>query len=215
MPAWMAVLGWLAFRDRLPWIVVVGIVVGLVGVAILAWPVGGPTGALDPLGVAALLVAPAGWSTGSLYAARRAHLPRPALLATTLQLILGGLGLGVFALVTGEPARFDPAAVSGRSLLAVAYLVTFGSLIAYSAYAWLLAHAPISKVATYAYVNPVVAVILGAIVLGEAITARTIVAGVVIVVAVALIVSARIRVRRPVDRPRPAAVAVEPSSEAA
>lgn len=216
MPAWLAVLGWLAFRDRLPWIVVVGIVVGLVGVAVLAWPVGGPSGRLDPLGLAAVLIAPAGWSSGSLYAARRAHLPQPALLATALQLLLGGLALGVFALATGEPAHFDPGAISGRSLLALAYLVTFGSLLAYSTYAWLLAHAPIPKIATYAYVNPVVAVILGAVILGEPITPRTIVAGAIIVVAVALIVTARSRMTRPVVAPERAAVpATDPAREAA
>lgn len=216
MPAWMAILSWLAFRERLPLVVVIGIVVGLVGVAILAWPVGGPTGSLDPLGLAAVLLSPVGWAIGSLFAARRARLPRPALLATAMQLILGGLTLGLFAVLTGEPARFDPAAVSERSLVAVAYLVTFGSLLAYSAYAWLLAHAPIPRIATYAYVNPVVAVILGAVVLSEPITPRTIVAGAVIVVAVALIVTARHRPFRDAVAPtRPSGVPAERSTEAA
>jgi drug/metabolite transporter (DMT)-like permease len=119
---------------------------------------------------------------------------------------LGSLVLLTMGLLTGEAAAFDPAAITGRSIVALAYLTVVGSLFAFTVFAWLLRVAPLPKVATYAYVNPIVAVILGALVLGEPITARTVVAGAVIIVAVALIVSARSRSgrRAPVATPEEA-----------
>jgi drug/metabolite transporter (DMT)-like permease len=111
-------------------------------------------------------------------------------------MIGGGVALAVMAAVTGEPARIDAGAVSLRSLSALVYLTLIGSLVGYSTYAWLLSAAPVSTVSTYAYVNPVVAVILGALVLQEPITLRTLVAGAIIVGAVALIISARGRLTR-------------------
>lgn len=190
VPAWAALIGRLAFGDRLPRIVVVGIAVGFVGVAILAWPVGGSL-AFDPAGLAAVLAAPVLWAFGTVFAARRARLPADGLLASALQMILGGLVLLVLAGATGEAAQFDPGALSVTSLLALVYLTLAGSLLGYSTYAWLLRRAPVSTVATYAYVNPVVAVVLGALVLSEPIEPRTLLAGAVIVAAVAIIVSGR------------------------
>ncbi|HXG40736.1 MAG TPA: EamA family transporter [Candidatus Limnocylindrales bacterium] len=191
MPAWLALIARVAGGDRLPTLAGVGIGLGLVGVAILAWPFGTAVGPLDPAGLGAVLVAPIGWATGSFYASRRARLPSPPLFATALQMLAGGAVLGLVATLTGEVARFDPAAVSDRSLVALAYLTLIGSLLAYTTYAWLLSAAPLSKISTYAYVNPVVAVVLGAVVLGEPITLRTAIAAGVIVAAVALVVSAR------------------------
>jgi drug/metabolite transporter (DMT)-like permease len=107
---------------------------------------------------------------------------------------LGGLVLLAMSAAAGEAGRFDVAAVSGRSLLAFAYLTLVGSIVAFTVYGWLLRVAPLPKVATYAYVNPVVAVILGWLILGEPITLRTVVAGTIIVAAVALIITARSRV---------------------
>lgn len=190
MPMWLAVFARLGFGDRLPAVAAIGTAVGIAGVAILAWPVGG-TGQLDPAGLVALLVSPMAWSIGTLYAAKRAVLPAPALFATGLEMLIGGivmLGLGV---VTGEAARFDPAGVSSSSWFGLVYLVLVGSLVGYTTYAWLLTVAPLPRIATYAYVNPVVAVILGWLILGEPLTPRTIVAAVVIVVGVVLIVTAR------------------------
>jgi drug/metabolite transporter (DMT)-like permease len=195
VPVWLAVLGRLVFRDRLPRLVVAGIVIGFAGVALLAWPVGAG-GGLEPVGLALVLLAPIGWSSGSLFAARRAHQPQPALLATGIQMLGGGIVLAVLALATGEVTRFEPGAVSTESLGALIYLTTIGSLLGYSTYAWLLSVAPVSLIATYAYVNPVVAVVLGAAVLHEPISPRTLVAGAVIVLAVALIITARGRVMR-------------------
>ena len=192
MPAWAAALGRILFGDRLPPLAVLGIVIGLVGIAILSWPVGGQV-ALEPVGLLALLLAPIGWSLGSLYATKRARLPPQPLLATGYQMIGGAIVAMVLATITGELGDLSPAAISDRSLLAMLYLTIVGSLIGYTTYGWLLRVAPISRVTTYAYVNPIVAVALGALVLSEPITPRTVIASVVIVVAVVLIITARSR----------------------
>jgi drug/metabolite transporter (DMT)-like permease len=130
-------------------------------------------------------------------------------------MFLGGLVLAVMATLSGELGTFDPTAVTRDSLIAFAYLTVIGSLLAFSVFGWMLRVAPLPIVATYAYVNPVVAVILGWLVLGETIDARTVVAGAVIVFAVALIVTARGRMKRPgeVDAgDRPPVVEKSPAS---
>jgi drug/metabolite transporter (DMT)-like permease len=192
MPAWVAVLGWVFFRERLPRIVIVGIAVGLVGVAILVAPTSGSL-TLDPGGLAAVLLSPISWAAGSLYASHRATLPGRPLVATGFQMLGGAMALGVASLATGELGGFAPAAVSSESAWALLYLIVVGSLVGYTTYVWLLRVAPLPKIATYAYVNPIVAFILGAILLAEPIEPRVVVAAVVIVVGVALIVTARSR----------------------
>jgi drug/metabolite transporter (DMT)-like permease len=212
MPAWVAVLGRVFFGERLPTVVIVGIVVGLVGVAILVAPTGGNL-SLDPGGLAAVLLSPISWATGSLYATHRARQPGRPLVATGLQMLGGALALAVASLATGEVARFSPTAVSSDSAWALAYLVTIGSLVGYTTYVWLLRVAPLPKIATYAYVNPVVAFILGALLLAEPISPRTVVAAVVIVAAVALIVTARSRTGpQALSEPEGSDIAREPSS---
>jgi drug/metabolite transporter (DMT)-like permease len=201
MPVWVAIFGRGFLGETLPRLAVVGIVVGFVGVAILVGPtILGQTGALDPVGLAALIVSPIAWSLGSLYASHRAILPRQPLVATGTQMLAGGAVLAVMAGLTGEFGRFDPAAVSADSVAALAYLTVIGSLLAFTAYGWLLRVAPLPLIATYAYVNPVVAVILGAVVRSEPIDPRTLLAGAVIVGAVALIVTARGRMTAPALR---------------
>jgi len=198
MPVWVAILGRVFLGERLPRMAVVGIVVGFVGVAILVGPSAfGGAGALDPLGLAAILVSPIAWSSGSLYASHRAVLPPRPLVATGVQMVLGGLVLAVMGAVTGEFAALDIGAISRESVVALLYLLVMGSLVAFTVYGWMLRVAPLPLVATYAYVNPVVAVILGAIVLDEAIDLRTVVAGAVIVFSVAVIVTARGRMQAP------------------
>jgi drug/metabolite transporter (DMT)-like permease len=192
MPAWAAGLGGVLYGDRLPRLAVVGIVTGLVGIAVLSWPVGGQL-ALEPVGFIALLIAPIAWSLASLYATKRAHLPHRPLLATGYQMVGGGLVAFAIATTISEFEGFSIASISTESAVAMLYLTVIGSLIGYTTYGWLLRVAPISRVTTYAYVNPIVAVVLGAIVLSEPITPRTIVASVIIIVAVALIVTARSR----------------------
>jgi drug/metabolite transporter (DMT)-like permease len=198
MPVWVAILGGIFLGERLPRLAIVGIVVGFVGVAILVGPSasGGP-GALDPVGLAAILISPIAWSSGSLFASHRAVLPKRPLVATGVQMLLGGLLLAIMAAVTGEFAALDIGAISRESALALAYLLVMGSLVAFTVYGWMLRVAPLPLVATYAYVNPIIAVILGAIVLGEAIDLRTVVAGAIIVVSVAVIVTSRGRMRAP------------------
>jgi drug/metabolite transporter (DMT)-like permease len=207
VPMWLAIFGFALYRESVRPLVGAGIVVGLVGVAILAWPAG-DVGSLDPAGFVALMAAPVFWTLGTLYATKRAVQPAPALLATGVQMLAAGVALAVIAAITGEWATFDLGAVSAVSWASIAYLVVAGSLVGYSTYAWLIGVAPLQRVATYAYVNPVVAVILGWIVLSEPLTPRTIVAGVVIVAAVALIVTGRGRSQSaPAPELEPAAAA--------
>ncbi len=211
MPVWVAILGRVFLGERLPRLAVIGIVAGFGGVAILIGPSAfGGSGALDGLGLAALIVSPISWASGSLFASHRAHLPRLPLLATGIQMLAGGVVLAAMGAVSGELSGFRLEAVSAASLAALAYLTVIGSLVAFTAYGWLLRVAPLPLVATYAYVNPVVAVILGALVRSEPIDPRTLLAGAVIVAAVALIVTARGRMRSP----REAVVTDAPSTTA-
>lgn len=212
MPVWVAVLGRFFLGERLPPIAMLGIVVGLVGVGILVGPSGTAGDRLDTGGIAALIISPISWATGSLFSANRARLPRDPLIATGAQMFAGGLILATMAAVTGEFGHLRLEAISGASIAAFFYLALVGSLIAFTAYVWLLRVAPLPLIATYAYVNPVVAVGLGALILGEEITPRRLIAGGVIVLAVALIITARSRFsrvsgRRPEASPpaRPAA----------
>ena len=198
MPVWVAILGRIFLGERLPRLAVVGIVVGFGGVAILIGPSAfGGAGALDALGLAAIIVSPISWASGSLFASHRAVLPRRPLLATGIQMVCGGLVLTTMSVVSGEFSGLRVDAVSPASLAALVYLTLIGSLVAFTAYGWLLRVAPLPLIATYAYVNPVVAVILGALVLHEPVNPRTLVAGAVIIFAVALIVTARGRMRAP------------------
>ena len=198
MPVWVAIFGRVFLGEGLPRIAVVGIAVGFAGVAFLVGPSAfGGAGGLDPLGLAAVILSPICWSLGSLFASHRAVLPRRPLLATSAQMLAGGAILAVMGGLTGEVGRFRLEAISTESLVALVYLTVIGSLLAFTTYGWLLRKAPLPLIATYAYVNPVVAVALGAFVLHEPIEPRTVLAGGIIVFAVALIVTARSRMRAP------------------
>ena len=214
MPVWFAILGWIYFRERLPRVVGLGVIVGFAGVAALVWPFGAGSNTFDPLDLGILLLAPLGWGHGSLFAARRAHLPKRPITASALQMLFGGGFLLLEGLLTGEAAEFHPASISFASFAGVAYLTVFGSMLAFTVYGWLLRHAPISLVSTYAYVNPVVAVGLGTIFLHEPISARTLIASAVIVGAVALIVTARGRQARAASATTAAAVAASATPSA-
>jgi drug/metabolite transporter (DMT)-like permease len=198
MPVWVAVFGGVFFRERLPRIAGLGIVVGFVGVALLAGPTAlGEPGALDAAGMLAVILSPIAWSIGSLYASHRARLPQDSLAATGMQMVAGSLVLASMGIVSGEPARFDPSGVSAESFAGFLYLTIVGSVIAFTTFGWMIRVAPLPLVATYAYVNPVIAVILGALILREPIEPRMLVAGAIIVGAVALIVTARGRMAPP------------------
>ena len=193
LPVWIAVFGRVFFGERLPRMVLLGVVLGMVGVGILVGPVGTSGGGLafDPLGLAVLIASPMCWATGSLYSSQRAVLPRRPLTATGYQMLSGSAILLIAAVLTGELRGFDPGAITAQSAAGLLYLIVFGSLLAFTTFVWLLRVAPLPKVATYAYVNPIVAVVLAGVVLGEPIEPRTAVAGAVIVAGVALIVTAR------------------------
>jgi drug/metabolite transporter (DMT)-like permease len=186
VPLWVALMDRAFFGRRLSPAAVAGLVVGFGGVALLVRPGGGG----DVTAALALLVTTSAWAGGSLYA-RGAKLPESPLLAASMQMLTASVFLGVTGLVTGETSGIHADSFSAKPVIAFVYLIVFGSLIAFSAYAWLLKNVRISTVATYAFVNPVVAVALGTMFLGEEITATTIVAGAAIVAAVILIVTAR------------------------
>ena len=191
VPIWLAVFDAVVTRQRPSGLVVGGLLAGIAGVAVLLVPVEG-FGEINPLGIALVLGGAISWAIGSLYA-RYNPLPRSALLGTGMEMVLGGMALLVGGVLLGEVGRTDVADFSTRSIVAFAYLVVFGSIVAFTAYTWLLANVPVSTVATYAYVNPVVAVALGALVYTEPITPRTLLAAILIIGAVVAMVSGRPR----------------------
>jgi drug/metabolite transporter (DMT)-like permease len=162
------------------------VLVGFAGVALLLRP-GEQSGDATVLGLGACVFAAVMWASGS-FASPRVRLPRDPLVSTGWQMLLGGAVIVAAGLIVGEASEVDPEAFSLRSVVALAYLIVFGSWLAFTAYAWLLQNAPISKVSTYAYVNPVVAIVLGFLILDEVITPITFVGAAIIVVAVALVV---------------------------
>jgi len=188
VPIWMTVLDALHRRERPHGVVLLGLAVGLGGIAFLVAPgsfAGGTR--VDPLGAAALLTASLLWAVGSLYS-RRAKLPSSTLLATAMQMIAGGTALLLTSGLVREWKGFSLAAVSPRSALALGYLIVAGSLLGFTAYVFLLRATTPARVSTYAYVNPIVAVLLGWAILGESLTPRILIAAAVIVAAVSLII---------------------------
>jgi len=185
VPLWMVALSAAAAKRRPPNAVLVGLAVGLGGIAFLVLPHRSGD-AVPALPAAALVVAALSWSVGSL-ASRRAPLPTETLLATAMEAIGGGTVLWIVGLAFGEGAALDVRALTGRSIAALAYLVLFGSVVGFSAYVWLLKVAAPERVSTYAFVNPIVAVLLGVVLGGEAMTVRVALAGAAVVGAVSLI----------------------------
>jgi drug/metabolite transporter (DMT)-like permease len=177
VPLWVVLMR-RASGERVARVTLVGVVFGFGGVALLLSPGGG--GDSEPLGFFLVVLASLSWATGS-FASSRVTLPANPFLSTALQMSIGGVVMLVVGLVFGETGDVHADAFDTDAVLAWAYLVVFGSLIAFTAYVWLLQNAPISKVATYAYVNPVIAILLGAVILSEDVT-LTILAGAVIIV---------------------------------
>lgn len=188
VPCFMVLLDWLRPGGQRPTgRVVTGLALGLVGLFWLVGPdsvMGG--GRADWLGAGAVVLASLSWAVGSIYS-RHGALPSSPFLSTAMQMLAGGAALIAVAVALGEPAELDLARVSLRSALGFLYLLIFGSLVAFSAYVWLLRVSTPARVSTYAYVNPVVAVLLGWAFAGEALTLRMLVAAAVIVSGVALI----------------------------
>lgn len=187
VPIWMALIEGLRNGGRRPaTAVIAGLVLGLGGLALLLAP-GRLAGRVDLLGAGALILGSFSWAFGSLLS-RTAKLPRSGFLAAAMEMVAGGVWLLLFGLVTGQAGRLTMSALSTKSLVSLAYLIVFGSLIGFTAYIWLLGATTASRVSTYAYVNPVVAVLLGWAFAGEPMTTRTALAATVIVGAVALII---------------------------
>ncbi len=184
-PLWIVVLG-LAAGLRPRRLSVAGILVGVAGTAVLARP--GAAGSVPWQGVALVLTGTAAWALGSLYSRRRPSPPH-AFAAAAYQMLTGGAALVLGGLLLGEAGRIDLAAVTPSAWWALAYLVLIGSLVAYTAYFWLLANAPLQLVTTYAYVNPVVAVVLGWALLAEPVTAQVVVGGALAVAGVVVVIS--------------------------
>jgi drug/metabolite transporter (DMT)-like permease len=208
VPIWMVLLNWLRRDGVRPGILeIVGVTLGLAGVVILIGSENLANGApLNRMGPFVLIAASLSWAIGSIYS-RHAPLPESPLSATAMEMLCGGVLLLLSGAISGEGARLALENVSLRSVLSLGYLIFFGSLVAFSAYVWLLRVSTPARVSTYAFVNPVVAVVLGYMFAGEPLTPRTMVAAAVIVTAVVLITRRR--------GPAPARVAVEESESIA
>jgi drug/metabolite transporter (DMT)-like permease len=177
VPLWVVVLRLVA-RERLPGPALAAVGVGFIGVALLLRPSGGATA----LGVGLCLTSAVMWSVGS-FAAGRLTMPDDPFTATTYEMLAGGLIMLPFGLATAD--SFSP---STESVVAWVYLVTIGSVVGYSAYSWLLHHAPLGTVSTYAYVNPVVAIVLGVLFRDEGLTVQILLGAAIVVASVAVVV---------------------------
>jgi drug/metabolite transporter (DMT)-like permease len=198
MPLWVVVLR-IADGQRVSRTTIASVLIGFIGVAILVLPKAG--GGLATLGGPLLLmVAAVSWAIGS-FASQRLPLPRDPLVSTSLQMFLGGVFLTVGGTILGEGGRLDLAGISVASTVSLVYLIVFGSLLGFSAYTWLLHHAPVSTVTTYAYINPIVAVLLGWAILEEEITLAILAGALVILASVALVVRQETLARAPAPGP--------------
>ncbi|MBA3699776.1 MAG: EamA family transporter [Planctomycetes bacterium] len=187
-PFWMTMVPWVVGSSPRPaWTALVGIAIGLVGVALL---VGAPVGATVTMplviGSLTIVMAALSWAIGSL-CAKRLPLPSSPWMSSGAQMVCGALGLGLAGVVSGEATHLEVTTISLRSWLALAYLIFIGAIVGFSAYVYLLRHSTMTRVSTYAFVNPVVAVVLGWLVLGEPLSGHTLFAGMLIIVAVMLI----------------------------
>jgi drug/metabolite transporter (DMT)-like permease len=196
VPFFMAVLDRVFFGVRLPLGGVVGLFVGLLGVGLLV----GASGHIDAAGIVVLLGASFAWAAGSTYA-RVAALPKKPFLSAAMQMLCAGAMLALVGIGRGELGQVHLSEISNASLAAVLFLIVFGSLVAFTAYGWLLKNASTRLLSTYAYVNPAVAVLLGWAFVGEKVGGREIAAGLVIVSSVALVAFAR----EPREQPEPTA----------
>jgi drug/metabolite transporter (DMT)-like permease len=188
VPLFTAVIDRTFFGVRMSLGTLLGIAVGLFGVALLV----GPSAHIDPVGAGVILGAALTWAAGSAYA-RVAPLPPQPMLAAAMQMLCGGVLLALAGVAIGEPSQIHPGSISTASIGAFAYLVVFGSIVAYTAYGWLLRSGTSSVlVSTYAYVNPAVAVVLGWALVGEHVGHREIAAGMVILASVGMLLATRL-----------------------
>jgi drug/metabolite transporter (DMT)-like permease len=185
VPLWVVLMRRVT-GERIAVATLASVMTGFIGVGLLLAP-GGGGGSNRTLGFALVLLASFSWALGS-FLSPRLDLPRNGLLSTSIQMFCGGCVLAIAALVSGEASSFHIGDVSLDSFLAFAYLVVIGSLVAYTAYVWLLQNAPISRVATYAYVNPTIAIFLGWLILDEHVGATTLLGAAIVIGSVAVTV---------------------------
>lgn len=193
-PFWIVLLSWLWLKGERPnWKVALGLLIGFIGVYLLISGQSG-TGAVEAdyskqlFGTILVIVSALSWATGSIYGLR-ATTPKSSLLTSAMQMLAGGTVLLLVSFVTGEWTKFRITDVTSNSWLALAYLIVFGSIISFTAYSWLLKNAQPAMVATYAYVNPVMAVLLGWLIAGESFTTQMLLGAGVIIGSVMLITS--------------------------
>jgi drug/metabolite transporter (DMT)-like permease len=194
VPLWTVVFAWLLQRQRVTGSAAAGLVVGLGGVGVLVGA-GAPAGRLT--GVITVLGAAAAWGLGSVLS-HRLEMPSHAMIAAAIEMLVGGTVLLAAAACSGEFSRIHWSAVPATSWLALAYLIGPGSILAFTAYGYALAHLPVTTVATYAYVNPVVAVLAGILLLGEQVTWREGLGAALVVGSVVITLRRPRRARRPV-----------------
>jgi drug/metabolite transporter (DMT)-like permease len=189
VPLWVVLLDWLRPGGVRPHrLTMLGVIVGIAGMALLIGPGALSEGEVDPVAALVLLAGSLSWSVATVFG-RNASVPGYPPLTSAMQLLGGGAVLAIVAMVAGEPVRIHADAFSWQSIAALGYLILFGSIVAFSAYSWLLRVAPPARIATYAYVNPVVAMFLGWALAGETLSARTLLAAAVILSGVALIIT--------------------------
>lgn len=201
VPLWITLFDWLAFKRTRPTTKMVsGLVLGFIGLGLLIGPnLSGGATAISGLSWMILFLAPILWSVGSLYS-RGATMPANTFMSTAMEMLAGGLLLMIAGLVTGEVSQLNVAVISTRSLLAMLYLTVFGSIVALTAYVWLLKNVHATRVATYTYVNPIIALFLGWLILSEPITTQTVVAVVIIILGVILITAKKPRTNVQIKR---------------
>jgi drug/metabolite transporter (DMT)-like permease len=185
-PIWMVGMEWASGGSRPTKQVMFGLLLGLAGLILLVSSRSDPGSRVDLTGALILVLASASWAWGSVWS-KTATLPRSPMLATAMEMVAGGVLLLITAALSGQFGHFDPRQVSLAAALSWIYLVVFGSLIGFTAYIWLLGVTSIAKAGTYAYVNPVVAVLLGWAVLNESVTPRMLLAATIILLGVGLV----------------------------
>jgi drug/metabolite transporter (DMT)-like permease len=192
LPFWLVIIEWARPpRERPKTAVLVGLVLGFIGIIVLVGTgnVGGQAD-VRPIGAAVLILGSLSWAIGSFWS-RDAQLPESGLLTTGMEMLGGGVLLIIVGLLTGELSGFDIHHVSRASAIGLAYLITFGSLLGFTSYIWLLDKVSPARLGTYAYVNPIVAVVLGWAIAGEKLSVRTGIAAAIVICAVALITTAK------------------------
>jgi len=203
---WMVLVDWLRPGGTRPGPrVVAGLLLGFGGLALLVGPKNlGGSGRVDPFGVGILVIASLAWASGSVYS-KHAGGPGSPLLGVAMQSLAGGVCLWIAGILSGEVGALHLGAISARSWAALGYLIVFGSMVGFTAYIYILKKSTATRVATYAFVNPVVALFLGWLLIGESITLRTVIAAAVILTAVLLVITAPhgapLRAKRPVVEP--------------